>query len=751
MERPICCLLSLTLVFVSFGFSQAPDSENLSLDALLNIKISLASRQEQQLSEAPSIVAVVTDRDIEAMGAQTFEEVLRSIAGFDVVINPQASNIGIGVRGLHNLNFQNNSIKFLSNGHTLNSIGGSPYPYINHIPLSNIDKIEIIRGPGSALYGANAFLGVINIITKKSDSSSHVTMEVGSFDTQRPSFFYGRSTADLEFSISGQYQKTDGYKETVDSDFAAAAFFPAASAAPAETTINSESFSTQFDLTYKDFEFTLFHTDLKRNYIIGIANALTDENELDIDSTLAAVTYRPNLGNYRSDLVIRAFWNDYNFFHSLEIFPEETTQNFLNPAYGGIPGNILYPETEGVIGEPGVDFRSVGAEVTYTYDFGFKSNILMGALYDYSKIFDPTHHANANVNNVPLTIDGQTYIPLQYFGGLQDISNIPNGNWLQEANRTNVAAFIQGSIDFKEIMGLNLESFVLTLGARHDDYDDIGSTTTPRLGVVVSPNEKFFLKFLYGEAFRAPTFDELYQINNQTNQGNPALSAEELETTEAQLGYTFNDGFVATLSYFDIQIKNDIQLVSALYSNIGSIQSEGFEFEFKKYWSSKLYAFLNFTYADADNTTTGDILGTDINGNLLTAPRVPHTAGNNPDWIANLNANIPVTEWFDLYLGINHTSKRKRSDELVFETAVTEDGVPYNIDNLVLSDPRPDLDARTLVQANLNFTFLEDFRLQLTGFNLLDEDWHDPDPTLSLANDLPREGSNFRAILSYRF
>lgn len=750
MRSLFAYLVCFCFVYVPPSFAQKGTSENLSLDALLNIKISLASRQEQQLSEAPSIVAVITDREIENMGAQTFEEVLRTIAGFDVVLNPQASNIGIGVRGLHNMNFQNNSIKFLLNGHTLNSIGGSPYPYINHIPLSNIKKIEIIRGPGSALYGANAFLGVINIITKTPESQSHLTVDFGSFDTQRPSFFWGRSNSDYEFSISGQYQKTDGYKATIEADAASLNFGPNASAVPGDTTYNSESFSTQLDFTYKDFKFTLFHTNLKRNYIIGIANALTDENELDINSTLAAITYEPKLPGYRSNLTVRAFWNDYNFFHSLEIFPEETTQNFINGLYSQIfENNIPYPETEGVIGEPGVDYRSVGAEITYQYDLGYKSNILAGFLYNDSEIFDPTHHANANVNNVPLVIDGQIFFDFQYFGGLVDLTNVENGNWLQEANRTNTAAFVQASIDFKEIWGMNLESFVLTLGARHDDYDDIGGTTTPRLGLVFSPRDNYFFKFLYGEAFRAPTFDELYQINNPTNLGNPDLEPEELETFEAQVGYNIDDGFVATLSFFDIQIKNDIQLVGDTYSNIGSLDSNGVELELKKFWSSNLYAFFNFTYAETDKTTI--LSATDIDRNPLTFTQSSFTPGNNPGWIANLGTNFPVSELVNVFLAINHTSKRDRSDQLMFNMFNHPEGGLYSDGTLSPFDLRSEVDARTLVNTTISWSFQENFKLQLSGFNLLDEEWNDPDPTGLLPNDLPREGANYRGILSYKF
>src|SRR5438128_3954139 len=148
------------------------DFEDLELDDLLNVTISIAAGRTQTLEEAPSIVSVVTDEDIRRMGARTLEEVLETVPGIEVLTD----NLGRGrivIRGVPGglTSGSSENVLVLFNGHRVNEdISGGATIVNLDFPVENIKKVEIIRGPGSALFGANAFLGVINIVTYNADT-----------------------------------------------------------------------------------------------------------------------------------------------------------------------------------------------------------------------------------------------------------------------------------------------------------------------------------------------------------------------------------------------------------------------------------------------------------------------------------------------------------------------------------------------------------------------------------------------------
>jgi outer membrane receptor for ferrienterochelin and colicin len=137
----------------------------------------------EEIKKAPASVTVITDRQIRQMGARSLTDVLnRAVPGINTYQNPGAWNIGI--RGRNNLD--SNTILFMINNHPINEAftGGATWVHDTLI-VDNIERIEILRSPGSALYGANAFVGVINIFTKKAEDIDglELTVKGGSWET----------------------------------------------------------------------------------------------------------------------------------------------------------------------------------------------------------------------------------------------------------------------------------------------------------------------------------------------------------------------------------------------------------------------------------------------------------------------------------------------------------------------------------------------------------------------------------------
>jgi outer membrane receptor for ferrienterochelin and colicins len=155
------------------------DLANLSLESLLDIPISVASKSELKASQAPSIVTVIPRSTILTMGYRSVADALRSVPGLFVSDDLVTQNVA--VRGVHGgPESWSRVIKVMINGHpvTYHSTGGT---LLGHelIPIEAVERIEVIRGTGSALYGANAFLGVINLVTRRpKEAGSHLEVDL---------------------------------------------------------------------------------------------------------------------------------------------------------------------------------------------------------------------------------------------------------------------------------------------------------------------------------------------------------------------------------------------------------------------------------------------------------------------------------------------------------------------------------------------------------------------------------------------
>jgi iron complex outermembrane receptor protein len=168
--RAACSILFAALFLLPAGAAaQATDSPSVgsSLDDLLDVKISGAAKYDQTARQAPASVTIITSEDIERYGYRTLADALMTVRGFFVSYDRNYTYVG--VRGFSRPTDYNNRILLLLDGHTVNenvygsALLGSEFP----IELDVVDHIEIVRGPGSALYGTGAMLAVVNVVLKK--------------------------------------------------------------------------------------------------------------------------------------------------------------------------------------------------------------------------------------------------------------------------------------------------------------------------------------------------------------------------------------------------------------------------------------------------------------------------------------------------------------------------------------------------------------------------------------------------------
>ncbi len=221
-------LLVLILILNSFQLHSQTDAtkaENLfdmSFEDLLNQDVVTASKYKQPISEAPSSITIITSKDIRDFGYNTLAEALNSQKGFYVSNDRNYSYIGN--RGFARSGDFNNRSKLLVNGHALNEniYGSALFGSTLSFNMELIDHIEIVRGPGSSIYGSGAMLNVINIITKKGDDIDGLDMKAtyGSYNNREASVLWGKKLENgMDIVVSGITANTDGpdlYFEDLD-------------------------------------------------------------------------------------------------------------------------------------------------------------------------------------------------------------------------------------------------------------------------------------------------------------------------------------------------------------------------------------------------------------------------------------------------------------------------------------------------------------------------------------------------------
>lgn len=555
----ITLLLIGVLVFSGSTFLSAGDQENqkkkekiidietMSLEDLLNVPVTVASKSEEKAVDAPSSVTVFTRVDIENMGITSLEELLNYAPGFQVTRDiEQGTASRISSRGRSSA--LSESVLFLVDGQRINDLYTGGVSILNRlIAVENIKQVEIIRGPGSALYGSNAFLGVVNIVTV--DDVNRLVARVGSPGSKQASVNLAKTLAN-GLSLVGfvKMLSDDGYHFDQVTDI-----FGESGA----TSDPVRGHDAQVTLKYKNF--SLHGRYMERNVkdfltFGALANFINDENSKQLSVTMA---YSLKI-NEKFKLDVHASYLE-DRWQALSVLLKKDIEV--------APGFAL---SEHFIGGPYLESYSAGVSADTIYNISEAVILNAGVTYSRSGVSDVknlfTHH--------PITLD--------YLGGITEFSGELSFN--EEKTRDIFGAYIQGKVS----MGNRLS---ITAGIRFDQYSDFGGSLNPRAAVIYSTPFGGKIKVMYGRAFRAPNFLELYDKNNPVDFGNPDLNPEKVETIELAYAQTLKN-FQASLTYFHSKIKDlivlgdvvdhpDNPLGAPAFLNEGQLTTEGLEFELK--------------------------------------------------------------------------------------------------------------------------------------------------------------------------
>jgi outer membrane receptor for ferrienterochelin and colicins len=320
----VIAILGILFIFTTVVIAQEQKQEEVTLEDIFNLvsegKVITATRTERLLKTAPQAVTVITRQQIKEMGASTIGEALRFVPGMNARITPMGGVLGI--RSLGPSPFTER-VLLLIDGTPYNSPdkGGLPgHPaYEDFFPIEHVKRIEVIKGPGSALYGQNAFFGIVNIITEdfKDKGSRSVVAQGGSRNVGRFALSYGDTGEDWNYSFTGKYKTQDGPMRFNDN-----------------SDINSGDFFAKGN--YKDFAISyLFHKDDSSPFIF--------DRQLQIATHPTHQTLNFVDASYNKKFSEQLSWRTKGFFNRRN---GNTCENCHNPLSVGHQDRLVENEDE---------------------------------------------------------------------------------------------------------------------------------------------------------------------------------------------------------------------------------------------------------------------------------------------------------------------------------------------------------------------------------------------------------------------
>jgi len=525
--------------------------------------VRIATGVAQPVSKAPAVASIITADDIRNMGATDIDEVLETVPGLHVVHSALGYNPIYVFRGMYS--DANPQVMMLINGIPLTNLyGGDRNQGWGGMPVEAISRIEVVRGPGSAVYGADAFAGVINIVTKTPEEINGLSLgaRAGSFDTQAGWLQYGGNRGELRYGAVIEAHRSDGQREEIAADaqsFLDAVSGTGASLAPGAVSLHRENLDARLDLAYRNLRWRS-GAQIRRDggVGVGVTQALDTQGAVGSERFNTDLTYdNPNLTDTLGVKIQgSALFTSQEVDSDLRLYPPGSRGPFFSPL--GAP--IFPPFPDGIIGNPEVYERHYRFNATTQYNGLADHTVSLGTGYHYGEVYKTEEEKNFG-------FDPATGLPILPGSPLVAVSDTPLV-FLPEGRRENTHVFLQDIWHFAR-------DWELTAGVRYDHFSDFGDTTNPRLALVWSAQHNLTFKALYGEAFRAPAFVETLVQSNPAFLGNPQIKPEQLKSYEFAVNYQPTFDLNLDFNVFHYQWDDVIQFVADPSGSTRTAQNAG--------------------------------------------------------------------------------------------------------------------------------------------------------------------------------
>ncbi len=577
------------LSFMIFNIAQAQDPSSMGLFGDYET-VSIATGAKKALHLAPSVATVITAEDIKAIGATSLDEALESVPGLHVTLSFNRLNSVYSFRGIHA--GQNPQVLLLLNGVPLRQLFSGARPNNLRLPVSNIARIEVIRGPGSAVYGADAFAGVINVITYQAGNNGNTEAGVkgGSFNRKGGWASTAGQLGEWNILFNLESDKSDGDRGRVVQSDLQQAYFDAkyvtsASHAPGALDTRYDILTSQLSLSNQKWNIDFWQYRNKDAGVgPGAAQVLDPTGSQDTKLYMFDILYQSD--NYGA-------WNWEG--ETSYLYGKSKSHFVLFPDGSRLPigadGNINVSSlnnvdfTDGMIGNPVTTDEQATVEFRSYYQ-GWANHhwrFSLGAQRHKLKARSTQNFGTGVINGLETSVDGS----------LTDVSGTSN---IYIPNREREIYYVSLQDEW-----LFQSDWEMTYGIRIDKYSDFGNTVNPRLALVWATDLNLTSKLLYGRAFRAPSFNELYAINNPSILGNPDLKPETIDTVELVFNYRLNNENRIQLDLFRYDIDDLIQYVrddsGTSFTTQNTEGIEGYGYEIEGHWNVINTVLINTNYS----------------------------------------------------------------------------------------------------------------------------------------------------------
>lgn len=679
------------------------DLFDLTLEQLLNVRlVSSVSGIEQELKSAPASATIILAEEWQRRGAKTLSQALTGVPGLQAtVLTSSNSERNMVIRGLSG-NF-GQQVKLLIDGVPFNRIHHGGKPALD-VPLMGFKRIEIVRSPGSATYGADAFAGIVNLVSNDDfQQATQVSLSLGDFSDRDLGVLGSANYQDISFLYALNYSNYgDDPERLLNSDLQSVfdgIFNTNASRAPGRFDQSYEEVSLNLKAKWQDWTVSYYGVSGSFGFGAGVAEALDPEGRGKHDSHIVDAKYKFSLFD-QDQTSLNVWWQQKHSEFPFTIFPAGAVLPI------GKDGNLDFaaPTTlaqfeQGYIGIPSNDSTLAQANVTSifsaTQDHSLR--LQLGVEYHNHKPFESKNFGPGVLNGTETIVTGE----------LTDVSGTPY-SYLPEKSRNILFLSMQDTWQISDELALHL-------GGRYDDYSDFGSTINPRLGVVWQASDSLTVKLLSATAYRAPSFYDRYAVNNPVNLGNPDLQPEEIDTNELNLGLTLTDSIFIDMSIYHYHATNLIEyavvegVTGRQAQNHGTIDGRGIEWSLHWRPNSDLDVSTNFSYVDNEDGEHMSLAGF-------------------AEKMAAVSVNYKTSEQSNINLFWQYTGQQNRAK----------------------TDLRPALSSSNWFSSRFSYQVLpEQLELALVVNNLFDQEG--ATPSNSTPEDYPIAGRQWLIQLNYQF
>jgi len=581
MNKKVFFTLFALLSNMTATMAAETDLMELSLEDLMEVEIITASKQHENVSDTPSTVIVITQQQIQHRRYLNLLDLLRDLAGMDIQrMNEETAFHNLTWRG----NFGNNKFLILQDGIRIDSPAGELIPVDHNFPLYHAKQVEILYGPAAALYGADAFGGVINIITEKGENIGSATLSsaIGS-DDYRYHYVHAGSKLNEQwsFAIGGHKHDADtadlskDYDEYAKVDAVTFGGETVVAAADRENYVATQSSNSAFARLDFDKHFSVGfnHSFFRHLSSTGVKPSTAIFEEEAQWNTRIDTIY----GKYRFDLTDKLSGETTVNYSRYELLPQSKFKNIFVDFRDG------YKYSKG---------KRTGIEQQFNYQVNDSHTAIAGISYE-------------SFSSLPKTADLTSPFNRDKTFNEQGLFYIGTDNTLPidfpHTDYSNSALYLQ----LKSAWNEKLSSVI---GMRYDKNSRYDSTVNPRLGLVYKFRPTTIFKANYGEAFRAPTVKENLEhygsFNGQKNDNgeyisyffhapNVDLEPEKMRSVELNLTHIFDENLSFSASAYYSQVDNLIMsrstetpiqfikggeiLSTAIFDNLGKGEQYGLD------------------------------------------------------------------------------------------------------------------------------------------------------------------------------